>query len=124
MESIIRDTLTPISRTTINAVVRGIKGIDRGTADLRFLKRGATPDPRRIPLARGDILTNYSYTVRTTGTGFNTNEEGFRYTQVVSDRLLSREEIEAEAQKAVENKEGSDPLENEDFTIVEALQRA
>ena len=124
MEPIIRRTITPISRTTINNVVRGIKGIQEAAADLRFLKRNATPDPRRIRPPKGEILTKYSFTVRSSGQGLHYDDDGFRYTQVTSDTLLTREQMETRASEIVELKTGSPELQNRDFVVVEALSGA
>lgn len=124
MEPIIRKTIVGISRTTINRVVRGIKGIKEGVADLRFLKRGAIPDPTRIKLARSDILTEYSFTLRMDGINPFSGLLETRRTQVVTDRLLSREDLEELAEATIEGKEGSVMFQDTVFTIEEAFQRA
>ena len=123
MEPLIRANITKIGRTTINQVILGIKGIDRGVADLRFLKRGAVPNPRRIKLARGDILHNYSFTLRIKGRNPYTGFIEERFTQVVTDELISRNDMDKLAEETIADKEGSTTFDDAEYTIIAAFRK-
>lgn len=124
MESIIRREITAISRTTINQVVRGIKGNLTTVADLRFLKKGARPDPRRIQFAKSDILTEYSFTLEVNATNIDTGLRETRHMQVVTDELLSRAELDDIAQHVIDADPNRYRYKDVEFVVVDAVQRA
>jgi hypothetical protein len=123
MTPIISKTVVPISRRNVNLVIAGLKGHDRGVADLRFLKRGAVPDPTRIQFALSDIKTKYSFTLEVKGINPLTGLEESRHTQVTTDELLSRDDLDALAQSTIEQRPGSESFDEVSFVVVGAYQR-
>jgi len=124
MESVIRREITAISRATINQVVRGIKGNLTTVADLRFLKRGATPDPTRIRFAKSDILTEYSFSIRVDAINIETGAEERFHMQVATDELLSRAEFDAITQEVIDSDPARYRYKDVEFVVVDAVQRA
>ena len=66
------------------------------------LTQGQRPNPLRFPEALGKIRRNYSFTVEVEGIGFD-NSVQKRYVTVVSDSLLTKDDIEHEASSFIED---------------------
>lgn len=95
IQSLLQATaLGGIRRTDLLSIVRGVRGIQTAGAQLRFLNRNTTPDPRRIPEALTKIRRAFSFTVRIRGVDVSTGESIERFVQVVLDNPVSRNTIE------------------------------
>lgn len=85
-----------IRRQTALDVIRRVKGVEAQSSQLQFLRRGFTPDPRRLPEALTALKRAFSFTVRLKGYLVETGEEITRHVTVALDRLQSRATIEQE----------------------------
>lgn len=89
---------------------------------LQFLKRTARPDPSRMPIAMHDLVTNFSFSVRMTGVFAGTTDERSWWQTVISDDLLTREEIENIALETAESDAGRYPFERITATLMEGIR--
>jgi hypothetical protein len=83
-----------LRRTTILDLVRRERELVSAGSSLKFLNRNARPDPRRLPEALTSLRRQYSFTVEVRGTSLSNGESRVQNVTVVSDRLLTRGEIE------------------------------
>jgi len=86
-----------LRRTTVLDLVRRERELVSAGSSLKFLNLGSRPDPRRLPEALTAIRRRYSFTVEVRGTLLSNGESRTQNITVVSDRLLTRGEIEATA---------------------------
>ena len=94
IQSLLRAADLGIRRQSLLDIVRGVRGIEAAGAQLRFLNRNFTPDPRRLPEALTKIRRAFSFNVRLRGIDIQTGEDFERFVNVALDRPLSRAAIE------------------------------
>lgn len=83
-----------LRRSTILDLVRKERELVSAGSSLKFLNQNSRPDPRRLPEALTAIRRQYSFTVEVRGTSLSSGESRVQNITVVSDRLMTRGEIE------------------------------
>ena len=117
MEPIIRDKLTPISRTTINRVVALEKQrLDR-VADLRFLNRNARPNIDRMNIPIGEKMKfEFAFTFEVRYKNPFTGEDVIDHRTLSTNEVLTRDEMESQLKGRY--RESSPLLVDKDETLV------
>ena len=90
-----------VANQTLGHFVKDIKAQEVSHGNLRFMRKGFSPDPTRLPQAYTNIRREYSFTVKVTGTFKGKREEG--YVTVSTNENMPREEIERQAKIAINN---------------------
>lgn len=98
-----------IRNQTLLDIIRAEKGIAQLGAQLKFLSKKAIPNPFRLPAAITKIRRRYSFVVQVVGFVIQTGETRLKNITVATDTLLSRETLEALAERALIDGD-SDPL--------------
>ena len=103
IQGLIRGTgQTGIRRQDLLQGIRHVRGIAESGLNIRNTRRDRFPDPSRIPLARGPMISNFSYDLRI---GPELNRDGTRnqrFITVRSDRNLRPQDMLDEAEAALE----------------------
>lgn len=116
-----------LRRTDLLAGIRHIKGIEEAGSRIRNMRPDLMPDPDRIPYAKTPILSKYSFTIEVRGIDKNTGLRGTTALTIRTNTLMTRNEIEAEAQEAIDEAEDTGAaykhFEVESILIVDARRR-
>lgn len=83
-----------IRRTSLLGIMRRVRNIETVGVQLRFLKRTAFPDPRRLPEALTKLRRAFSFTVRLRGIAIDTGQAIERFVTVSLDNPRSRDAME------------------------------
>lgn len=86
-----------IRRQALLDIVRAVKGVESSRPVLRALKRTARPNTARLPPAAHEILRDFSYTVKVTGTDAASNYVERHITISTNNTALTRDQIEEAA---------------------------
>lgn len=104
INNIIREAYgTGIRRQTMFDIIREISGIERASQQLRFVNPTKRPNFNRLPTALTKIRRKYSFVVQITGELLSTGESIIQNITVSTDSLLTRGEIESQAEDVVLN---------------------
>ena len=124
MESIIRDKLTPISRTTINRVVALEKQRLERVADLRFLRRDARPNIARMDIPTGENMKfEYAFTFEARYVNPFTGRSEIEFRTLSTNDLLTRDEMEDQLRERYRTQSPLLVDEGEDLVLVGAIRR-
>ena len=91
-----------IRRQTLLDIIRAERGVISAGKDLRNIRLGFVPDPRRLPEALTKMRRSFSFTVRITGTDVSTGEALIQNISVALDKPLTRSQIESIAVDFIE----------------------
>lgn len=94
IQTLLRAADLGIRRLSMQAIVRAERGVQVAGAQLRFLNRRFTPDPRRIPEALTTLRRAFSFTVRIRGVDTQTGEDVERFVNISINRPISRASLE------------------------------
>lgn len=101
IQSLIRSTgQAGIRRTDLLAGIRQVQGITESANRIRSVRRDRFPDPSRIAVSKGPMVSRFSYDVRFAPKGWRAGDPGARYITVRSDRNLRPMDILSEAEEA------------------------
>ena len=84
-----------IRRQTLLDIIRAERGVIQSGNQLRNIRRGFVPDPRRLPEAITKIRRSFSFVVRITGTDVSTGASITQNVTVALDKPLTRSQIES-----------------------------
>lgn len=102
IQTILRASNMGIRRQTLLDIIRAERGVISAGKDLRNIRLGFVPDPRRLPEALTKMRRSFSFTVRITGTDVSTGEALIQNISVALDKPLTRSQIESIAVDFIE----------------------
>ena len=88
-----------IRRTDLLKGIRYAKGVQDTGPYLRSIRRDLRPNPARLPQSIAPMTRAYRFEVRIDGTNPITQARESNFVTVRTDKLLSPEELEAEAER-------------------------
>ena len=94
IETSLRATGMGIRRQTLLDIVRRVRNVDQVGAQLRNIRRGFIPDPRRIPEALTKLRRAFSFRVQLTGIDSSTGDRFTRFVNVALNQPATRQSIE------------------------------
>lgn len=106
-----------IRRQTLLDLVRLERGVQETINVLRFIHPGSRPNPDRLPEALTKIRRSFSFNVEVRARRLDTGEPFSQFVTVSTDRLLTRQQIEAQAIRAVERSPDRYGLEAEEALV-------
>ena len=112
-----------VRRTDFLNIYRELRGVTEAAYHVRNIRKDFMPDPDRLPHAITNIRRDYSFNVRL---NIRDGESGERFTRnitVTSDRNMTLNDIEAEAESAYYDDPAYGDNEIESYTLVEAKRR-
>lgn len=92
----------PVPEPTLTKVIETERRRRAAGARLKNLGRNRRPNPTRLPLSLTPIARAYAFLVEVRGTAVSTGETVQRWITISTDQLLTRGEIEDQAQAIVE----------------------
>lgn len=113
-----------VRRTDLLTALRFVRGVERRSNALASVRRDRKPDPARISISRTNIRRNFSFVVRVRGFDMVSGETVERFVTIVSDTVLSRDELEQAARDMLEEGVSNYPMDIETVTLQTALRRA
>ena len=128
IQNLIRATGQPgIRRTDLLAGIRHASGVVESASRIRSVSLDRFPDPMRIELAKGPMVSQFSYDVRFRAYDARQGKRVDRFMTVRSNRNLTPRMIQEEAEDALEaasdEAESGQLSEAEGFVVVGARRR-
>jgi hypothetical protein len=106
INSLIRDTMgSGIRRQTLLDIMRAVRNIETTSSQLRFLAPDRLPNPNRLAVSATVMRRRYAFVVDVHGTHASTGAPILKRVTISTDQLLTRAQIEDEAQSLMEDEE-------------------